>query len=202
MLPKTLISISVVKILFFIGELPLLLAIWLLAVRKYRGSLKFMGFGTIKREKITQAFAQFLVIYFFDFFYLLFLKFMGSISYESESKMLFEFISPPGVIFLMGAIVAPLIEELFFRGFLFGGMVKNFGWKKAAVISSLVFAFVHIISPASIRFFPFYFGLGFGFAWLYYKSGSIVPSIIMHGLHNFLIYAIAYKHFISYDHLF
>jgi len=202
LLPKNLISVSMVRILFFVGELPLLLAIWFLVVRKYRGSIKFLGFERINREKVAQAFALFLIIYFFDFFYLLFLKLIGSISYQSKSNVLFEFISPPGLIFFMGVIIVPLIEETFFRGFLFGGLVKNLGWKRAAVLSSLVFAFVHIFSPASIRFFPFYFGLGFGFSWLYFKTRSIVPSVIMHGLHNFLIYAIAYKHFISYDHLF
>jgi membrane protease YdiL (CAAX protease family) len=81
-------------------------------------------------------------------------------------------------------------------------LVKDLGWKRAAILSSLVFAFVHMVAPVSIRFFPFYFGLGFGFAWLYYKTRSIIPGVIMHGVHNFLIYAIAYKHFISYEHLF
>jgi membrane protease YdiL (CAAX protease family) len=202
LLPKAMISISMVRILYFVGEIPLLVAVWFLVLRKYPGCIKYLGFGRIDRSNISQAFSLFLMIYFLDFFYLFFLEFMGPVSDKSESKILFQVISSPELIFLMGAIVVPFIEELFFRGFIFAGLVRDLGWKRAAILSSLIFAFVHIVSPASIRFFPFYFGLGFGFAWLYYKTRSIVPSVIMHGVHNFLIYAIAYKHFISYDHLF
>lgn len=79
------------------------------------------------------------------------------------------------------ALLAPILEELLFRGAIQGLLqdtLKN-PWK-AIVISSLIFGIVHM-NPAQI---PFAFLLGMMFGWLYYRTGSLLPGIVGHVLNN------------------
>lgn len=87
--------------------------------------------------------------------------------------------SPVGLV-LAAVLVAPFSEELFFRGFLFGGLEARYGWKKAALFSSLLFAIFHLNLPSLVPTFI----LGGIFAVLYHQSKSIWPGIFLHFLTN------------------
>jgi membrane protease YdiL (CAAX protease family) len=87
--------------------------------------------------------------------------------------------SPVGLV-LAGVLVAPFSEELFFRGFLFGGLETRYGWKKAALVSSLLFAIFHLNLPSLVPTFI----LGGIFAVMYHQSKSIWPGIFLHFLMN------------------
>lgn len=79
------------------------------------------------------------------------------------------------------AIMAPLVEELLFRGAIEGHLLKQGKSPVAAIlISSLIFGIVHI-NPAQM---PFAFAIGAVFGWLYYRTGSVVPGIIGHFINN------------------
>jgi membrane protease YdiL (CAAX protease family) len=77
-------------------------------------------------------------------------------------------------------VAAPIVEELFFRGFLFAGIRKLIGVWPAALISSLVFAVVHAQSGLIIPFT----GVGLLLAYLYHRSRSIYVPIAMHFFFN------------------
>lgn len=79
------------------------------------------------------------------------------------------------------AIMAPLVEELLFRGAIQGHLLKQ-GMKptSAILIASAVFGIIHM-NPVQI---PFAFALGLIFGWLYYRTGSVVPGIIGHFINN------------------
>jgi membrane protease YdiL (CAAX protease family) len=79
-------------------------------------------------------------------------------------------------------IAAPLGEELVFRGFLFQGLRQQYGWNRAALFSSAVFAGMHLQLVALIPTFL----LGYALAWVYNKANSIWPGIILHCLVNSL----------------
>ena len=79
-------------------------------------------------------------------------------------------------------VAAPLGEELVFRGFLFQGLRQQYGWNRAALFSSAVFAGMHLQLVALIPTFL----LGYALAWVYNKSNSIWPGIILHFLVNSL----------------
>lgn len=73
------------------------------------------------------------------------------------------------------------MEELLFRGAIQGHLLKI--WKNPVwpiVVSSLLFGIVHG-NPAQI---PFAFVLGLALGWMYYLTGSIIPSILMHFINN------------------
>lgn len=79
------------------------------------------------------------------------------------------------------AIGAPLVEELLFRGAVMNHLHKaGYSPRFMIVVSAVLFGLVHI-NPAQI---PFAFALGLLLAWLYYRTGSLVPGILCHFINN------------------
>lgn len=78
-------------------------------------------------------------------------------------------------------IMAPLVEELLFRGAIQGHLLRK-GMKPvyAILIASAVFGIIHM-NPVQI---PFAFAIGMIFGWLYYRTGSVVPGMIGHFINN------------------
>ena len=77
-------------------------------------------------------------------------------------------------------ILAPIFEEIFFRGFLFNSIRANIGAPGGMILSSLLFALVHF--DFSVFFGLFAIGLMLSF--VYQQTQSLVPSIILHSLWN------------------
>lgn len=79
------------------------------------------------------------------------------------------------------ALLAPILEELLFRGAIEGYLLREgrSPWG-AIVVSSLIFGVVHM-NPAQM---PFAFLLGMMFGWLYYRTGSLLPGVVGHVLNN------------------
>jgi membrane protease YdiL (CAAX protease family) len=90
--------------------------------------------------------------------------------------------------FFVGAIVAPLVEEIFFRGFLFQGFRQRYGWVAGILISSAIFAAAHLDPVALIPTFL----LGAVLAYVYHRSNSVWPGVILHFLVNASSLCIAY----------
>ncbi len=91
-----------------------------------------------------------------------------------------------GLLYIMfsSAIMAPLVEEIVFRGFLFQGLIHRLGFGRAALLSSLIFALIHnydVPGSLSVGFF------GFLCCWLYKVTGSLWTGILFHSLYNILI---------------
>ena len=91
-------------------------------------------------------------------------------------------------ILIIGA--APISEEIFFRGFLFGGLRRRLPFVAAAVISAAVFGAFHYTGSGSLTVLPQLAALGLVQAWIYERSGSIVPTIGLHMLNNALAFAL------------
>jgi membrane protease YdiL (CAAX protease family) len=86
---------------------------------------------------------------------------------------------------VLGAIVAPVVEEMFFRGFLFGAIRKNHSFWIAAASSGLIFGAAHLVPGAIVSLSA----AGFLWAWLRERTGSMWPCIAAHVLNNALYYA-------------
>ncbi len=84
--------------------------------------------------------------------------------------------------FVVVALVTPVVEELFFRGIVHRGLEQGLGFLPGASISSLIFALAHL----DYRLFIPIFFLGFAFAFLVHKTGSIWPTIGGHFVINSL----------------
>lgn len=90
--------------------------------------------------------------------------------------------SPRGFVglLLMAGVIAPIVEELVFRGLFYGWLRARWGVVMGVMLSALGFALAHGI-PMLI---PALFLQGAIFAWIYERSGSLWPPIIMHGVFN------------------
>ena len=84
---------------------------------------------------------------------------------------------------LYACIFAPIAEEIGFRGLILGGLLKTRcrPWI-AILISALVFASFHGFGAHFVT--ALLFGILVG--WLYWRTGSIIPGIIMHITNNSL----------------
>lgn len=97
-------------------------------------------------------------------------------------------IAPAVAAVLLIAGLAPLAEELFFRGMLFGGLRRYLPFLPAALLSAALFGSLHLTTGASSV--PPLALFGFLLAWVYERTGSIWPAVILHALNNSLALAI------------
>lgn len=84
------------------------------------------------------------------------------------------------LISLAVVIVAPLAEEIFFRGFAFRGLTTKKGFWPSAILVSVVFAVIHI-EPANIM--PI-FVLSLVLCWFQWRTSSVIPPIMGHATYN------------------
>jgi len=79
--------------------------------------------------------------------------------------------------------IAPVAEEIFFRGFLFGGLRGKLSFWPAALISGIFFGAIHILG-GSWQAVVLLSLFGVLLAFLYERTGSLGPPILMHVLQN------------------
>jgi membrane protease YdiL (CAAX protease family) len=90
------------------------------------------------------------------------------------------------VVLIVG--LAPISEELFFRGFVFPGLRSRFSLWPAALLAGLVFGLIH--APTGITTVVPLTALGVVLCWLYDRTGSLWPCVLAHTLNNGLALAI------------
>ena len=104
--------------------------------------------------------------------------------------------SMPGFLLVLatGAVAVPIAEELLFRGVLYGWLRARWGAVRGGMLSAVVFALMHPPGGALQIFL-----VGLVLAWLYERSGSLWPSMVLHGCNNgvgfVLLYAAAWLDF-------
>jgi membrane protease YdiL (CAAX protease family) len=81
---------------------------------------------------------------------------------------------------LLLSVLAPVVEELVFRGLLYGWIAGRWGGTPALVVSSLAFAAAHWEPAHVILVLP----LGFLFGWLRRRTDSLLPSLFSHIVNN------------------
>lgn len=77
-------------------------------------------------------------------------------------------------------LLAPIVEELVFRGLFYGWLAGRWSNLVAFVLSSLAFAAAHTEPLHILLVLP----LGFWFGWLRWRTGSLVPTIVAHIINN------------------
>jgi uncharacterized protein len=87
------------------------------------------------------------------------------------------------------AFVAPLTEELFFRGFVFGVLREKIGAIGGALATGVVFGLVHV-AGSPIETVGVLIILGVLLCLLYLKTGSLLPCIALHALNNAISFAV------------
>ena len=94
-------------------------------------------------------------------------------------------------IFLVASVAAPIVEEIMFRGVLYRHLrelTSRWGFLISAAVSALVVSFIFaVVHPQGFLAIPVLMALAFGFTIFREWRGSLIPSIIAHGLSNGLV---------------
>ena len=92
------------------------------------------------------------------------------------------------LVVVLASILAPLVEETMFRGLLYRQLREAtarwgrlFSFLASALVVSFLFAVIH---PQGILAVPALMGLAFGLTVLREWRGSLLPSMMVHGIHN------------------
>lgn len=85
-----------------------------------------------------------------------------------------------GIIVIV--ILAPIFEEIIFRGFLLSGLKSRFSDIKAILLSGVAFALMHMNPEQTV----YQFLLGATCAYVAIKSGSLILPIIIHAFSNLI----------------
>lgn len=88
------------------------------------------------------------------------------------------------VSFLASVVIAPIVEEIQFRGFILPAFEQSFGPFFGITLSSLTFAVLHFQTNVVI----YTFILGIILSLMYRRLGSIIPGIILHTINNLLAF--------------
>ena len=83
-----------------------------------------------------------------------------------------------------GCLLAPLVEEIIYRGFLFSAFVNKWTALRAALFSSLIFAAVHAYSGSGFVIITL---SGILFCGLFRRTGSLWPGILAHAMINLFL---------------
>lgn len=114
---------------------------------------------------------------------------------QADQNPLIPFLAPSGFSWLgfvsmliLGGLAAPFAEELFFRGVLYTWLRGRWGVWAAVIISSLIFGVLHGEPAQAIAAIL----MGVLMAWVFEKSRSLWPSVIIHATINSVNIALLY----------
>ncbi|MCW5518971.1 CPBP family intramembrane metalloprotease [Aureitalea sp. L0-47] len=113
---------------------------------------------------------------------------------EEDYNMFFDYIGYENAFmwaFIFIAIVAPVFEELAFRGYLFNQLLNVTSPRVTIIATALIFALVHFSFISVLWIFPFGLVLGY----LRYKYRTLWLGMLVHFIHNLLVLLLDYYYF-------
>jgi len=128
------------------------------------------------------------------FYLILFGLILGLVKYNfsleipgfSEQQDILGLFPKEGILFfitiLNATVIAPVIEEIIFRGALLNNLLTKFSIKKSVIVSSLIFSLIHFQPEV----FGAIFVISLLLSRLYLKTGSLIAPIVFHILNNSL----------------
>jgi len=98
-----------------------------------------------------------------------------------------------GLFALLVAVIAPVFEEIVYRGMLLGRLMKTMSRHRAVLISSGVFAATHLLDPNAVLVVPGLFIVGLALGYLALRAGNIGLPIFVHmGTNGLAVLLLAY----------
>ncbi|MBV6458586.1 MAG: hypothetical protein HONBIEJF_01718 [Fimbriimonadaceae bacterium] len=87
-------------------------------------------------------------------------------------------------IFLAASVMAPIVEEVIFRGLILGACLRVMPPTAAILLNGFAFAAIH---PQGLAGIPPLMALGVMLALITYQTGSLIPAMVMHAVNNALV---------------
>lgn len=178
---------SLIQTLLMVG------ASWYIAVVKHGHAYRDLGFI---KGGILPAFPQGIKWGVLLFTLVMVLGIVEAIVYPTEPELqdfakILLMVDSYGELFLaviMGVVLAPIGEEIYFRGFLYPALRRRWGAAKGIFLTALFFSMMHF---DLYRLIPIAAG-GIGLTYLYERTGNIWTNIIAHGVWNAIMIALIF----------
>jgi membrane protease YdiL (CAAX protease family) len=94
----------------------------------------------------------------------------------SESRGVFEVV----LVFVVVAVLAPVLEEMIFRGMLLSRLTRSMSGPWAVVVTSAAFASIHLLDPSAIAAVPGLFIIGVILGFQALRRGNLSLAILTH----------------------
>ena len=107
---------------------------------------------------------------------------------DAFQDYMLKFIQPNILSFLQIVVAAPILEELFFRGIILEGFLKNYSPKKAIIWSAVIFGLAHLNPWQAIGAIL----IGILIGWISWKTKSLLPGIFIHFTNNLLVFTLTF----------
>lgn len=91
-------------------------------------------------------------------------------------------------VILVGGVVVPFAEELFFRGVLYRWLRGRIGVWGGVLVSAALFGLAHIFLPTAVSAFV----IGLVLAWVYERSESLWVPFVVHALNNTGVFTLVF----------
>jgi membrane protease YdiL (CAAX protease family) len=92
------------------------------------------------------------------------------------------------VLLVMGSVVAGVVEEAAFRGYMQGPIERRHGPVIAILVTGILFGFAHFTHPeVTLILMPFYLAVAAIYGTLAYLTNSILPSMVLHAGGNVFV---------------
>lgn len=179
-------DISLIFVTYSLSQV-VLAAVVLGYVRYRGGGLRDLGF---RKFKISKA-AWIVIVGFIGFLLtaaglsLLIEQFLPQVDINAEQQV--PFIGAKSRVeillaFVAIAVIAPIVEEMVFRGLLLPAAAKAFGIPAAVIVTSVIFGLLHPPAIAMVTIGVF----GLFLSWAYIRGLSLWPAIILHSVKNLI----------------
>ena len=86
-------------------------------------------------------------------------------------------------------VLAPVVEEFFFRGFMFTVLARRMGVVWAMIVDGIVFGIGHAAGAEIIQLLALA-AFGMGLCLLYWRTQSIIPCMALHALNNSITFGV------------
>ncbi|MDD3520493.1 MAG: CPBP family intramembrane metalloprotease [Actinomycetota bacterium] len=182
------------SILYGIQVLLMVGTVWFFAIYWRRSRFKDLGltyYSIIKT--IWYSFLALLSILAINFIYVFIMTNVFKIA-PPENKIA-ELVENGNVsstiLLIVVSLIAPICEELFFRGFIFQAFKQSWGVFAGLFISSFLFAAAHL---ELYNFIPL-MAIGWVLAYIFHKTKSLFPVIFLHSVYNLLMILVLFSQF-------
>lgn len=185
---KSLINMG----LFLAQEAIFLIPLYIFIFKKYKLALTDFGFKNIGIKQtaiwVLKGFGLvFLInIIFIEISIIIGREIPGFGPQESHITLFGESFFDIAIAIFVLAIIAPIVEEIFFRGFILQTLSAKLTQNAASITAAAIFALIHFeFQSAGIMFV-----LALILNWLFLRSKSIVPGIAFHMINNLLAFGL------------
>ena len=120
---------------------------------------------------------------------------LGEAQIKAAQEVIERLRQVPLVVLLLTLAVTPAVcEEFFFRGYLFRALRETMRPWKTIVVSAMLFGVFHVVTTNALsveRFLPSTI-MGLVLGWICWRTGSVLPGMLLHACHNGLLLTILY----------